>query len=56
MTGANVNAGGSGYSVGDVVGIDTSSLGAGQQTGSGAVFSIDSISATDTLVSYKCSG
>ena len=49
MTGAAINAAGSGYSVGDLVGIVTSTLGAGQQSGSGAVFSIDSISATDTL-------
>ena len=49
LSGAAIAAGGSGYSVGDIVGIVTSSLGAGQQSGSGAVLSIDSISATDTL-------
>ncbi len=49
VTGAAINAAGSGYSVGDLVGIVTSTLGAGQQSGSGALFSIDSISATDTL-------
>ena len=49
LSGAGIAAGGSGYSVGDLVGIVTSSLGAGQQSGSGAVISIDSISATDTL-------
>ena len=49
VTGAALNANGSGYSVGDLVGIVTSTLGAGQQSGSGAVFSVDSISATDTL-------
>ena len=49
ITGAAINAAGSGYSVGDLVGIVTSTLGAGQQSGSGALFSIDSISATDTL-------
>ena len=49
VTGATINAAGSGYSVGDLVGIVTSTLGSGQQSGSGALFSIDSISATDTL-------
>ena len=49
LTAGTITAGGSGYSVGDLVGIVTSSLGAGQQSGSGALFSIDSISATDTL-------
>ena len=49
ITGAAINAAGTGYSVGDLVGIVTSTLGAGQQSGSGALFSIDSISATDTL-------
>ena len=49
LTGAAINAAGSGYSVGDLVGIVTSTLGAGQQSGSGGLFSIDSISATDTL-------
>ncbi len=49
ITGAAINANGTGYSVGDLVGIVTSTLGAGQQSGSGALFSIDSISATDTL-------
>ena len=49
VTSAAINSNGSGYSVGDLVGIVTSTLGAGQQSGSGAVFSIDSISATDTL-------
>ncbi len=49
VTGAAINAAGSGYSVGDLVGIVTSTLGAGQQSGSGALFSVDSISATDTL-------
>ena len=49
LTGASINANGSGYSVGDVVGIVTSTLGAGQQSGSGALISIDSISATDTV-------
>ena len=49
VTGAAINAAGSGYSIGDLVGIVTSTLGAGQQSGSGALFSIDSVSATDTL-------
>ena len=46
MTGANVNAGGSGYVVGDVVGIDTASTGG---KGTGAQFQIIGIGNTNTL-------